>query len=70
MLVILLVLVIFTNISLVVTLIRMSTKHKNLFENMAFGGIVYGSVNKLARLIEFIITRKFLDLNDRLLSVS
>jgi hypothetical protein len=65
-----LILVIIANISLLFTLLRLSVKHKELLTRMRFGRSVYGFVDTLARLMEFILKRRYAQLQDPLLTLS
>lgn len=65
-----LILVIIANISLLFTLLRLSVKHRDLLTRLRFGRSVYGFVDTLARLLEFILKRRFAQLKDPLLTLS
>jgi hypothetical protein len=65
-----LILVIIANISLLFTLLRLSVKHKELLTRLRFGRSVYGFVDTLARLMEFILKRRYAQLKDPLLTLS
>ena len=56
--------------SLLALLLRMNLKHPQMFKEMELGNIAYGSISKMALLIEFIVKRSFNSLNDPFLSVS
>ena len=65
---VMLLLISFVNISLVAILIRLNLKHKEFFSQMEYGGIIYGSNNTLAKLVEFIVKRNYAKMNDPLLT--
>lgn len=58
------------NGSLLVILIRLHIKHRRLFEQKDFGDIFYGSIHKLAGLFEFILNRRYKELNDPVLATT
>ncbi|MCM0084352.1 hypothetical protein L4X63_22460 [Geomonas sp. Red32] len=64
-----LIVVIIANMSLVFTLLRLSIKHRELLTRLRFGRSVYGFVDTLARLMEFILKRQFVPLSDPFLSL-
>jgi hypothetical protein len=65
-----LIFVIVANISLLLTLLRLSVKHKELLTRLRFGRSVYGFADTLARLLEFILRRRYAKLSDPVLTVS
>jgi len=65
-----LILVIIANISLLFTLFRLSVRHRELLTKLRFGRSVYGFVDTLARLLEFILKRRYAGLKDPLLTAS
>lgn len=65
-----LIFVIIANISLLFTLLRLSVKHRELLSRLRFGRSVYGFVDTLARLMEFILKRQYAKLSDPLLTFS
>jgi hypothetical protein len=62
--------VIIANMSLLLTLLRLSIKHKELLTRLRFGRSVYGFADTLARLLEFIIKRRYANLSDTILTLS
>lgn len=64
-----LILVIIANISLLFTLFRLSMKHKEFLTKMRFGRSVYGFVDTLAKLLEFIFKRQYAKLKDPVLTL-
>lgn len=65
-----LIFVIIANISLLFTLLRLSFRHRELLSRLGFGRSVYGFVDTLARLMEFIVKRQYAKLSDPLLTFS
>ncbi|HJV65903.1 MAG TPA: hypothetical protein VJ550_09225 [Geomonas sp.] len=65
-----LIFIIIANISLLFTLLRLSVKHRDLLSRLRFGRSVYGFVDTLARLLEFILKRQYAKLSDPLLTFS
>lgn len=65
-----LMLVILANISLLFVLLRLSIRHRDLLSRMRWGQSVYGFVDTLARLLEFILKRRYAQLKDPLLTLS
>jgi hypothetical protein len=65
-----LILIIVANISLLFTLLRLSIKHRELLSQLRFGRSVYGFIDTLARLMEFIFKRRYAKLSDPLLTLS
>lgn len=65
-----LMLVIIANISLLFTLLRLSVKHRDFLMAKSFGRSVYGFVDTLARLLEFILKRQYAKLRDPVLTAS
>jgi hypothetical protein len=62
--------VITANMSLLLTLLRLSIKHRELLIKLNFGRSVYGFADTLARLLEFIIRRRYAKLSDPILTLS
>jgi hypothetical protein len=65
-----LIFIIIANISLLFTLLRLSVKHREMLSQLRFGRSVYGFVDTLARLLEFILKRRYAKLSDPLLTWS
>lgn len=65
-----LIFIIVANISLLFTLLRLSVKHRDLLTQLRFGRSVYGFIDTLARLMEFILRRRYARLSDPLLTLS
>lgn len=64
-----LIMTIILNMSLLVILMRLEVKHK-IFSGTGSGGKVYGCIDKLAGVLEFILTRKYAELHDPVLTAS
>jgi hypothetical protein len=63
-------LVIVANISLLFVLLRLSVRHRDLLTRMKLGQSVYGFIDVLAKLLEFILKRKYVKISDPLLTMS
>jgi hypothetical protein len=59
-------LIVLVNFSMVAILIRLNVKHRDFFTKMQF--IFYGSSDKTTNIVDFFLERKYVELNDRLLT--